>query len=211
MLRKLFSEDCYMLDIETDGLSPISNGMTSFCLMKFNINASSLRASVIDFIHFRINTAINVDMYRKKDIDTAKFRRESGIDEAESELDCLSSLESIPESINTFINATSNNNHNTRHIFALHTEFDIAFLRGYFEAAHYDFPFKHRNIWEISSMIRGMNEDLHQIRNEIIDTKLMESVAKQFHVENFNPHNAMYDCVRQIAFLKSGLIKSGSL
>ena len=211
MLRKLFNEDCYMLDIETDGLSPINNGMTSFCLMKFNINAQSLRASVVDSIHFRINTAINVDLFRQKNHDTGLFRRDNGIDEAESHLECISSLHEIPEKINTFINNTSNNNHNTRHIFALHTEFDIAFLRGYYEAAGYDFSFKHRNIWEIASMIQGMNENLHQIRNEIIDTKLMESVAKQFTIENFNPHNAVYDCVRQIAFLKSALTKSWSL
>jgi len=38
----------------------------------------------------------------------------------------------------------------------------------------------------------------------------MEDVASQFDFsDNFKPHNAFYDCVRQIAFLRLTLMKAG--
>jgi len=206
MLPELFQEDCFMLDIESTGLSPITNGMTSFCLVRFNLHARTLRESILDYSHHRINSAINVDMLRVNDMKTVKFRHETGIGEMEADLSPIDSLQSIPETINLYLKQT---NVNHRHIFALHTEFDIAFLRGYFEATGEEFPFKHRNIWEIASMIRGMNEDLLEIRNEIKDSGALEDIANQFDSDNFQPHNALYDCVRQVAFLRLSLMKAG--
>ena len=206
MLPELFQEDCFMLDIETTGLSPITNGMTSFCLVRFNLHARNLRSSILDYSHHRINSAVNVDMLRVNDMETVKFRHEAGIGYMEQHLNCLDSLQSIPETINEYIKQT---NINHRHIFALHTEFDIAFLRGYFEATGHEFPFKHRNIWEIASMIKGMNQDLKSIRDEIADVSLMEDYADESPIPNLKPHNALYDCIRQIAFLRLSLMKAG--
>ena len=204
MLQQLFQEDCFMLDIESTGLSPITNGMTSFCLVRFNLHAKNLRSSILDYSHHRINSAINVDMLRVSS--NAKYRQENGIGDMEDGLNCLDSLQSIPETIKLYLKQT---NVNHRHIFALHTEFDIAFLRGYYEATGEEFPFKHRNIWEIASMIKGMNQDLLEIRNEIKDSEVMETLDGIRFPKNFKPHNALYDCVRQIAFLRLSLMKAG--
>lgn len=206
MLSEILKEDCFMLDIESTGLSPITNGMTSFALVKFDMNKHQFEDCIIGFAQYRINSSINVDMYRVNDPDTSKFRADNHIGEYEQTLTRLDSLMEIPEKIDSLVSPFHPNH---RHIFALHTEFDIAFLRGYFEAAQYDFSFKHRNIWELASLIKGMNQDLKEIRDNELVNELLRAVECKFMLENFQPHNALYDCIRQIAFLWIALDQTG--
>lgn len=212
MLHELFKQDCYMLDIETNGLSPITNGMTSFALVKFKLNAPSLHASIIDARHFRINTAVNIDMFRVPNKETRQWRRDNGVNEIENVLPRLDSVQDIVECFGNFHMQTKTGSH-PPNLFALHTEFDIAFVRGYFEAAGEELTdiFPHRNNWEIASLIRGMNQDLHEIRNEIKHTQIMESVSNQLLIDNFKPHNAVYDCIRQVEFLRMAAQQAGVL
>jgi len=208
MLQQILEEDCYMLDIESTGLSPIINGMTSFCLVKFDVFAGSLRASILDYVHHRINTSINVDMYRTNDPETMQFRRSTNIGIIEAGLPCIDRHADIAINIECFLTGTNINN---RNIFALHTEFDVAFLKGYYEASGKEFPFKHRNVWELASLIAGLNQDLKEIREAVKLTEDLNQVGGYYSLGDFQPHNAFYDCIRQIAFLRMALAQSGNV
>lgn len=208
MLQNILEEDCYMLDIESTGLSPINNGMTSFALVKFNPLAETLYSSLSGFVHRRINSSINVDMYRQNDAHNTIWRRENNIAKVEDALPCIHAVADIPKVINNFLK-DANINH--RNVFALHTEFDIAFLRGYFEHAGDEFPFGHRSIFELASVILGMGCDLKEIRDFVNESDEIDMVGSLLRTEHFGPHNAFYDCVRQIAFLRRALVLSGRL
>lgn len=206
MLQELFNEDCHMLDIETNGLSPIVNGMTSFALVKFNLFACDLRDVVKDFQHVRLNLSINTDMLRVPANKNAVYRNKHSINKAELNLPCFNNIIELTTATNSFIDSTLPLD--KRHVFALHTEFDIAFLRGYYEDVSADFPFQHRNVWEIASMVRGMGLVYHGIRQEVQEGNQLDILNNHLHIENFQPHNAIYDCVEQILILRQAAINT---
>jgi len=206
MLSEILTKDCFMLDIETTGLSSRTNGMTSVSLVRFNLNSDSINNAILDWAHFKLEDRINYDLMRVADLATMKFRREHYIDSEESKLPAVSTVEELTNTINQYLKQFPIDN---RYVFALHTEFDISFLQGYYEAAGEPFPFKHRNILELSSLIAGLDQDFKSIRDSVSDLKITESICAMKQIRNATAHNALYDCIRQIAFLHRACWQTG--
>lgn len=206
MLSQILTEDCFMLDIETTGLSPTINAITSICLVRFNLNTTDLFSSIIDSYHVRLSTALNTDMLRVNDVETMQFRQEHNIPKYEERLNVVNTFDELSTDIHTYLKQT---NLKTRHVFANHTEFDIAFLKGYYGHFSKDFPFHFRNISDLPSLISGMDLDFKAIRDAVDDAQHVDVVGAALAIPNFEPHNALYDCIRQIAFLRNACIQKG--
>ncbi|HFD32021.1 MAG TPA: hypothetical protein ENJ28_04830 [Gammaproteobacteria bacterium] len=206
MLSQILTEDCFMLDIETTGLSTITNAITSVCLVRFNLNTPDLFSSIIDSYHVRLSTALNTDMLRTNAIETMQFRQDHDIAKYEEQLNVVNTFDELNTDLQTYLKQT---NLNTRHVFALHTEFDIAFLKGYYSHFARDFPFHYKNISDLPSLISGMDLDFKEIRDTVDESNVVTNVGAVLNIPNFEPHNALYDCIRQIAFLRNACIQKG--
>lgn len=202
MLKKLFDNNCYMLDVETDGLDTVINGVTSFCLVKFDLLTENPKDVIEDYIHHSLNGCINIDLGKKLCADTTQFRIANNISYYEQKLERIDRLDDIAGHITSFVEA---NCERDAHIFALHTEFDIAFLLQYFNAANEKFPFEHRNVWEIASLIKGMGGHFQDERKVVKRIGILKDMNKHFRINNFEPHNALYDCIEQIYTLRHAI------
>lgn len=195
LLKSIFKLDCYMLDIESTGLDIYRNGITSFALVKFDLTQPNFLDVVSNVIHCKIHSGLNANL--RIAYDNNDWRKEHNIDEHERVIDSLNTIRFFTDlELLLADNLLSYNNNN--HLFALHPEFDVAFILKYFKYLNVDFPFHHRNVWDVASMAAGVGKSFQEMRTYLEQENLMLRVPRTVKVEHFRPHNAVYDCMIQI-------------
>lgn len=186
-------DNLFMIDIETDGLSPSVNHITSICVQKFTMDKGIIGAP----IHVAIDTAFG-GISRYADLKTLQWREEHKTDNGESKLTAVSFLEFYE----MFSMLTQSHGIKTCHFFANHPEFDIAYIKSYTEQAFRKICWHYQNIWDLESLIKGLGVNRKWNREAM---KLSAFWGKLLD-DNFNgkeqPHNAHYDCVYQIELLR---------
>jgi len=186
------THDFYMVDVESTGLSTWKNYMTSLCVVKFD----PFMGDVLDKFHIRFKKALTG---RFGDGETLKWREENNVDEMESGLRTLMPYEAMEE-LQSFMGGHTRGK--TSVIFANHTEFDISFIKGYYEALGLAPPWAYNKVFELNSILVGRGiHDKGGLIKDLLESDRWKDVLSLHFEEKEQKHNAFYDCVFQIELL----------
>lgn len=195
VLKNIFSQNCYMLDVESTGLDIYRNGITSFALVRFNLHQPIFQNVIENVLHAKISSSLNFDLEIKYDND--EFRQEHHIDEDEARISTLNHIRNNYD-LNRILSKHAIEYQDSNHLFCLHTDFDAAFIKKYFNYLKVDFPFNHRNVWDIASLTAGFGQSFQHTRRLIEEHCGLPELSWLSSKENMHPHNAVYDCFIQI-------------
>lgn len=185
----------YMIDVETDGLSPVHNSMTSICVTQFD----PLFGDVIDKLHLCFKRK---PIQRVVNDETMNWRKNAKVDEMEKELQSYYTYEALLL-IKGFLQ-----NKKEPAILANHIDFDVAFLRGYFVSLGLEIPWKHSNVFDLNSILLGKGiKDRKELRLELTESKRWKDILSLHFEGKELKHDAFFDCVFQIELLMLGLYK----
>ena len=190
-----------MVDVETDGLSPTQNSMTSLCVVQFDPDTGD----VMDKLHQRF---LNPLTGRYADQETLNWRRKNNVDMEEKKLQSRNATRLMTE-LHQFLTSLCGEKRPV--LFANHTEFDIAFIKGYYEAVEMSVPWDYNKVFELNSILmgRGIHDKGELIKNLLESRRWHEIKALHFDGKACK-HDAFFDCVYQNEILMLGL-KQGNL
>ena len=87
-------------------------------------------------------------------------------------------------------------------IFANHTEFDVAFLKSYYDQYEKPVPWKYNKVFEINSILLGAGvSNKADIYETVLKSKRWEFVLERHFHGVHCKHDAYYDCMLQIEVL----------
>ena len=174
----------WMIDIETDGLNAEINSITSIAVVEFQLGQLCDIDEVIK-CHYTLTCPDD----RAVDLKTLAWRKENDVDIMERNLSEVK-YETFLAQLHDFLSHESTR---TPHVWAKPTLFDFGFLTSYLNRyANGNIPWHHRHVHDVNSFIDGRGLD----RNEVF-ARAEKDLS--WHM----PHNALYDCVFQIAMLKN--------
>jgi len=182
----------FMVDIETDGLDTAANSITSVCFTCFDARSGLLE----DKIHFKFANGLT---RRFSDPKTIEWREKNGVTEFESKLYPLGILEGLNEITNFFIENVTEGKEAA--LFVNHPEFDISFLKGYFNLFSKRMPWKYNRIYDIGSMILTTGARKTEIVNMVTASAEFHDMLALHFGGKPQPHNAFYDCMLQTQML----------
>lgn len=148
----------FMLDVETTGLNPCQNYVTSVGIVQFKLEreGDNFGATVIDGLNFAL---IPDRTSRIKDPATMKFRKENNIDLMEKGIkkqyvaaELLAALCDLNEWINSKLDTAAE----SPILWAHHDKFDVTFIEGYYREANVKPAWSHRDIVDLDSYIYGL-------------------------------------------------------
>ena len=196
-LSKLFDTtkfNFFMVDVESDGLSTIFNSMTSLCVVQFDPDDGQ----IIQGFHKKFSKGLS---RRNPDKETLEWRKENNVDKMEEELEEHSPIDLLNH-LYRFLGGYTPDKKAI--IFANHTEFDISFIKGYYEATGASAPWDYNKVFELNSILLGRgiqgNGKSTLIENLLASRKWQEVLKLHFGGKEAK-HNAFYDCVFQIELL----------
>jgi len=182
----------YMLDIETAGLSPCRNYITSLCLVQFN----GYDGNIIDKLHFRF---AEIPKGKIGNEETIKWRKDNGVNEMENRIRPLSitkGLDEVREMLDTY------NEDKSSIIFANHTEFDIGYLQEYYDQQGLKRPWGYNNIYDLGSVLLGCCvTDKSSFYVNVLNSQRWRNILSLHFEGKEQKHNAFYDCVLQVEVL----------
>jgi len=191
---KRVEEINWMLDLETDGLDPAKNSITSIALTQFEVGEPWDEKNIT--YHKSLTTMFNG---RSANRDTLVWRDKHHVTSKELELDYIEIHDMCIDICNLF------NNKKKNILWAKPITFDIAFLISYFnQYCAREIPWHYRDVRDLRSYIEGF----------------MFHVVPEYYVQNFEErnqrtriymnekygsgnwaHNALRDCEFQIQLL----------
>lgn len=174
------SQRNFMIDIETTGLNPAFNSITSIAIVEFDAER---------FTNLAFRTRVLQDASRENDEETMQWREDNKVDEMEAAIP----LESSPDHMLTVVHALLSSPDCV--VWAKPTRFDISFLESYF--ADYRnrsyIPWHYRNVVDLASFIKGRGKNIKELEAEV-----KAEMA-------YNAHDALDDCLFQIAVLRKAM------
>lgn len=189
-----------IVDIETTGLNPCLNYMTSFAFVEFDEN-------------FKINQAWNLRIPNSKqpssrgsDPDTLHFRKREAIDCMELEVPIADSPFRALRTVQEFFFGVGVRQGDFD-LWARHTEFDIAFFAAYFREHGLDIPWPYRAPSDIPTLHKFLENTLPGFSVEAVKDRAKRSVEFRKDIEdhcseNAAKHDAMYDAILDMHILK---------
>lgn len=188
----------YMLDIETNGLSTVKNSITSFCFVHFNPAFYSQST----YLHARFNDTLEG---RVADPETLQWRVENYVNDMEESIQASGTIKENLALITKFIDQDIR----IPVLFCNHTNFDNAFLKGYFDTLNLLYPFKYNLIYDVDSIIIGARLCPKKARQALAETNLWKNTKSALvkHNPNVRMHDAYYDCVWQIKLLQLAMAR----
>jgi len=171
-----------MIDVETTGLNPGVNHITSCAIVSFELETGLYGE---DFFHERLRTDFGS---RARNADTIGWRNQHGMDKAEADLAIRDSVQITIKTINDFL--FRNSSEDVPIVWAKPAHFDIAFLESYFREVNLRIPWSHRNVRDLATYLMAAGHDLTELYDEI-----------EF---SGDPHNALHDCHYQILLANLG-------
>lgn len=198
-LSNLFDTDkfnFFMVDVESDGLSTLFNSMTSLCVVQFDPEDGAM----IQAFHKRFFKTLSS---RVSDKETLAWREKNNVDKMEAELDAEYPI-NLLNHLYSFLGGYKPEKKAI--MFANHTEFDISFIKGYYEATGSQPPWEYNKVFELNSILLGRgiqgNSKATLIENLIASRRWAETLKLHFGGKEAK-HNAFFDCVFQIELLMS--------
>lgn len=195
LLKEIFSKECYMLDVESTGLDIYRNGITSFAFVKFDLRQPNFQDVITGLIHCKVGDIVNKELNTEYDNESWRFEHE--VPKQEAEISRINTIK-YSEDLKRILNANLLSYTRDNHLFALHPEFDVAFILKYFKHFNVDFPFYHRNVYDVASMCLGKGQSFQDTRDLLEYEGTMPRVPWIVADKHFRPHNAAYDCMIQI-------------
>ena len=168
----------FMLDIETTGLNPCVNHITSCAIVPFELSTGQYSENNF---HQRFDRTI---VGRLENKDTMYFRAKYNIDKAEKELPISENIYETMRNISKFLNDANT------YVWAKPAHFDIAFLASYFNMCSLPIPWSHRNARDLGTYLAAAGHKLTDLYKEIEFTG--------------DTHNALHDCYYQILIANLG-------
>lgn len=195
---KILGEDIapFMLDVESTGLAPTLNSLTSLAIVRF----STETLYPTDHLHFKFTDQLS---NRHDDRDTMAWRVNNYVDVQEKKLTEFEIKRGL-RLISNFVDEHSEGM--TPVLLSKHIDFDVAFLKGYYAVKGYKFPFKHRNIFDLDSVIQGMGVDADKAYE---DAKI--SMEKEYVHYDAKAHDALWDCLLQMQYLYAAMKQSAGI
>lgn len=171
----------FMIDIETTGLNPGVNHITSCAIVPFSLETGQYGENIF---HERFETNI---VGRGFSNDTMRFRTEHNIDENEAALLQANTLFLTMKNIKEFLFIE---NKDSIIVWAKPSHFDIAFLESYFRQTAMTIPWSHRNVRDLATYLMAAGHNLTDLYEEVKFTG--------------DTHNAQHDCQYQILLANLG-------
>lgn len=183
-------ESLFMIDIETDGLEPTENSITSICITNF-----CTTGLYIDKIHLRIK-----DRYQSRipNAKTVEWRWENNVTNFEASIPAFTAFEAL-QLISQFMQKYSQDKEPV--LISNHAEFDVAFLKGYYAIECLPLPWKYYNIYDMGSMIKALGKDKREVKKEVLKSQDWNIILNEYFDNVDQPHNAFYDCMLQSGML----------
>ena len=192
--------DHWMVDVETTGLDPRANAITSIALVKFDfkmdywdwIDLLKYKEADITKFHYRVNY---VSWDHRVDPETMKWRKENNVDEKELDIKHSITCERLRALLEMhFIRPATEQTV----LWAWPPSFDIEFLAHCIFRGH-RFPVSYKNIMDARSLWRMVHSDSNV---PSVDKKLKErEEALAQALGKREKHNALHDCYWQIGEL----------
>ena len=172
----------FMIDIETTGLNPGVNHITSCAIVPFDLETGAYSKHVF-YERFLLDIP-----GRTCNIATMDYRLKKNIERYEKTLDCRESLVVSLYKISNFIASHCKNS--DAYIWAKPSHFDIAFLESYYRQCGSKIPWGYRNIRDLATYLQAAGHNLVDLYEEIKFTG--------------DAHNALHDCHYQILLANLG-------
>ena len=177
-----------MIDIETTGLVPWVNRITSFAMVPFKIRKSRIQGDGRAPTGARFPPDIKFD--RSDNSETMKFREHYNIDTIEANVFDVQPLETIFRILNEWIN-------NKTMLWSKPATFDIIFLQSYYHQFNTPTPWHYRNTRCVNTFVWQLGFDPRE---------LFDNVTAGW--PNLEPHNPIHDVEVQVAMLDYALYYS---
>lgn len=166
----------YMLDVETTGLDPSTNAITSVAVLPFDVDMGTM------YVQRAIHCRLPIPRDRMDNAETMAWRMQHRVGPRERKLDELS-FETFAMRLNHLVMQSSG----PPIVWAKPSTFDIPFLRSYYaryrvESRDVVWPFHYRNVMDLRSYIKGTGFDAEEIYT---------------YVGKAGAHDALADCVMQ--------------
>jgi hypothetical protein len=176
-----------MLDIETTGLDPETNEISSFALVQFSMPNFLLGNCITQRMPWATD--------RVSDSVTIKWRIKHDVASRETDLLLHRQISTALGDIANLMQSAGDPDQ--VFIWAWHTQFDLAFLQSYFAAyskGKKELPWRHYNVMDLPSFIAGRGKNPREIKRAVL--------AKSDMVA----HSAYEDCVLQIEMLSEAVL-----